>query len=97
MSSSAWVIDDASTRKATGRLAGLVYLIMIVSAAAGYATMTRLVAGEPDAVLARLADSQAFRIVSLIPGIPAIRGELGVCLWLLIKGARMPESAAERG
>jgi hypothetical protein len=42
-----------------GRLAGLVYLVMIVSAAAGYGTMTRLLAGDVQALPERLSADHA--------------------------------------
>ena len=32
----------------------------------------------------------AYWIISRVPGIPAMIGELGMCLWLLIKGASEP-------
>ena len=33
----------------------------------------------------------AYRIISIALGFPTIGGELGMCLWLLIKGAREPD------
>jgi hypothetical protein len=33
----------------------------------------------------------AFRIVSIAIAVPAMVGELGMCLWLLIKGAPEPD------
>lgn len=33
----------------------------------------------------------AYRIISTALGFPALGGELGMCLWLLIKGAREPD------
>lgn len=50
-------VQQHQSRKTAGRLAGLTYLILIVSAAAGYMTMTRLLAGEPQIVLERLGAS----------------------------------------
>jgi len=42
---------------------------------------------------ASLGDALAFRVVSAVFGIPAMIGEFGICLWLLIKGAREPQPA----
>ena len=33
----------------------------------------------------------AYKIISLALGVPAMIGELGTCLWLLIRGARAPD------
>jgi len=35
----------------------------------------------------------AYRIISAPLGVAAISGEFGMCLWLLIKGARKPNFA----
>ena len=45
--------------KAAGRVAGLVYLVIIVFSIAGYVPMTRLLAGDPQAVLERLVANHA--------------------------------------
>jgi hypothetical protein len=39
------------------------------------------------------ANSLAGRLIGIISGIPSLIGELGTCLWLLIRGARKTESS----
>ncbi len=38
----------------------------------------------------------AYKIASAVTGIPALVGEFGMCLWLLIKGARAAETPSPR-
>jgi hypothetical protein len=52
-------MNGAATPRRAGRPTGVVYLVMIVTAAGGYSTMTRLLAGDAPAVLERLAASPA--------------------------------------
>ena len=54
-----FTMNNVSNTKAAGRLTGLAYLVMIVFSAGGYATMTWLLAGDPQIVLGRLADNHA--------------------------------------
>ena len=56
---------EALNAKGAGRLAGLAYLAVIVFAAPGYMILTGLLAGGPQADLARLATSQAQLILAL--------------------------------
>lgn len=50
-------LRGGSRAKAMGRRAGVTYLALILTSVAGYATMTRLLAGDPRTVLERLTVS----------------------------------------
>ena len=56
---------DASNAKATGRLAGLAYLAVVVFSAPGYMILTGLLAGSPQTELARLAANQTQFVLAL--------------------------------
>lgn len=164
------------SRKRLGRAAGATYLLMIVSAAFGYTTMSRILGGNTAPVSEGLLNTSVFPmafwlmvvgflawvvlayllsqlmgsfghlaaglmfaftaagatvslvamsclypllgpaaaadaaavtsmtqsydrfldwIVSRAPGVPAMLGEIGMCLWLLVKGGSLPERAAK--
>ena len=51
---------------AAGRQAGIAYLAIIVFSIFGYATLTRLLTGSADAVLAALASSQTLFVLAFV-------------------------------
>jgi hypothetical protein len=53
-------MHDVTVTRRLGHVAGFTYLVMILSAALGYTTMTRLLAGDPAEVLSRIVGGQAF-------------------------------------
>lgn len=71
-------MNDEPSRKVSGRLTGWVYLIMIGFSAAGYATMTRLLAGDSQVVLERLAAEHA------LFGLALASMAVGFVTWLVL-------------
>jgi hypothetical protein len=75
--------------KAAGRLAGLAYLVIILFSLWGYATLSRLLTGSSDLVLARVATNRAvFTLAFVVSAIGfAAWVVLGILLYRLMSSA----------
>jgi hypothetical protein len=56
------LMHEIAGTKRLGHVAGVTYLVMIVSAALGYTTMTRLLTGDTSNVLARILGGSTFHL-----------------------------------
>ncbi len=84
---------EASNSRSAGRLAGLAYLAVIVFSAPGYMILTGLLAGSPQAELARLAANQTLLALALVSSVIgfAAWAPLALLLYRLMSGAgRIP-------
>jgi hypothetical protein len=80
---------EGSNTKSLARLAGIAYLVIILFSSAGYATLTRLLAGNSDMVFARLVTSETpFRLALAASAIGfAAWVVLGILLYRLMSSA----------
>jgi len=69
---------EESSTKAAGRRAGLVYLILDVFSFTGYLTLTRLLTGSTQMVLARLVASQTELALALVAS------AIGFAAWIVL-------------
>ncbi len=82
-------MDDVSRSKALGRWTGLAYLAVVVFSAPGYMILTGLLAGSPQAELARLTANQTQFILALASSAIGFSAwiALGVLLYRLMSCA----------
>ena len=71
-------MDEVSRAKALGRRTGLAYLAVIVFSAPGYMILTGLLAGGPQAELARLTANQTQFVLALASS------AIGFCAWIAL-------------
>lgn len=80
---------EDSNPMAAGRRAGIAYLAIIVFSIFGYATLSRLLTGSADAVLARLTSSQTVFVMAFLSSAVGFAAwvVLGILLYRLMKSA----------
>ena len=69
---------EGSSMKAAGRRAGLAYLVLDVLSTAGYTTLTGLLSGNSEMLLARLASNQTPLTLALVSS------ALGFAAWIVL-------------
>jgi hypothetical protein len=82
-------VADGSSAKVAGRRAGLAYLVLDIFSAAGYLTLSGLLAGSAEMVLARLATHQTQLMLALVASVIGFAAwvVLGILLFRLMSSA----------